>query len=249
MMTYDQSVFFVTMTAKKVYELSVVSKKGGAVTTITAGKGKLTLLGVYIDRVIFRDKDGAVYQAGLDLQNCKMIFQAPEMYSMSPEFQGLFIHGKYLYYPTDYEAVPYPISDDGTQVLQLMKHTVRRISLDNPVGAGELVAENVLDHYMFGITDNVFYYSPCIAGKPNRGYYHNFTGGILKGVNVETLETVEIKEDTGLEFISPNAFACGDGIISVSFPMREGYNIKYNDGDSICLYDIKTGALYALYTT
>ena len=243
-MTYDQWVFFVTLNSKDEYQLNVVLKQGGEITTITVGKGEIALLGAYNGRVIFRDKDDAVYQVGFDLKNCQKIFQAPEMYSNLADFQGLFVHGKYLYYPTDYGVIPYPLNEDGTQVANLLQHSVRRISLDNPNGESELVVDNVLDYNMYGVSEDVFYYSPCIAGETVKGCYYNFTGGILKGVNLNTLEAVELNEEVGLDFCY-GSFVSGNAVIGVAFPVRKGYHLKVDDSLT-CLYDIRTGALYSL---
>lgn len=249
MMTYDQQVFFTTQNEKNSFQLNVVSKKGGDVTTISVGSGPILFLGVYNDQVIFLDcLVGAVYKAGLDLQNCEKIFQTPEVVEtgMSGKFNGTFVHGNYLYFSADYEMIDYPINE--IQTVHFMKHSLRRVPMDDLQGEGELVADNVYEENVYGVVDNVLYYTPCLPGDTVQGYYYNFDGGQLRAVDLATLKPVEIKEDTGISFRS-NGWISGDGIISAVFPVKAGYNITFTDGNYICLYDIKTGALYPIYTT
>lgn len=250
LMAYDQTLFFITQTASNQFTLNQISKFGGTVTTAKAGEGVLTLLGVYQDQIIFRDGDATIYQAGFDLQNIKEIYQVKEDLSYSMEANGynsVFVHDEYLYFNADYEAVPFELNP--SQWMNLLRHTIRRLALKDPKGEGELVAENVLDFCVYGIVDDILYFSPCIGGEINEGYYYNFTGGLLKGVNVKTLEPAEMNEDCGLYFGGIDAPMCSNALISTAFPVRKGYNIKSNEGYYKCLYDIKTGALYPLYTT
>lgn len=260
MMTYDQLVFFVTQSASNTYQLNAVAKSNESnmnsearkgVVSISAGEGKLTLLGIYNEQVIFRDDDGAIYKADFDLQNCEKFYQVIEVFTTSTDenFQSVFVHGEYLYFCSDYETVSYAGNKSGTRILKLLRHSVRRVSLDDPQPEGEMVAENVYADRMFGIVNNVFYYSPCTADEWLDGYYFNFTGGLLKGVDLETLKPIEMNEDTGLYFIKTDSAICENALIASAFPVREGYNITYDDDNYICLYDIKTGALYPLYTT
>lgn len=250
LMTYDQTVLFVTQTASNQFKLNQISKSGGKVTTADVGEGELTLLGVYQDQILLRDGDATIYQADFDLQNIQEIYQVKEDLSQSMSADGyssVFVYGEYLYFNADYEAVPYQLSP--TQSMNLLKHTIRRVELDDPRGEGELVADNVLDFCVYGIVDDVLYYSPCVGGEKNEGYYYNFTGGLLKGVNLKTLESAAINEDCGLYFGSTDTPMCSNALISTVFPVRKGYNIKSNEGMYVCLYDIKTGALYPLIKT
>ena len=250
LMTYDQTVFFITQTASNQFTLNQISKSGGTVTTAKSGEGALTLLGVYQDQIIFRDGDATIYQAGFDLQNIQEIYQVEEdlSYSMAADgYNSVFVHDGYLYFSADYEAVPFELNP--SQWMNLLRHTIRRLALKDPKGEGEIVAENVLDFCVYGIVDDVLYFSPCVGGEINEGYYYNFTGGLLKGVNVKTLEPVEMNEDCGLYFGSTDAPMCSNALIGTAFPVRKGYHIKSNEGYYKCLYDIQTGALYPLYTT
>lgn len=250
MMSYDQSLFFVTQTAENEYQLNVIAKTGGDVTTVSIGEGQLTMLGVHNEQVILRDGDATIYKAGLDLQNIEEIYQVAEDLSLSAISNGyepLFIHAGYLYFWADYAAVPYNLYYD--QWIDLLSHSIRRVSLDDPQGEGELVAENVLDDSVLGIVDDVLYYSPCVAGETLEGYYYNFNGGLLKGVDLKTLQPAQVKEDCGLYCYGGWTVMSGDALMANFFVTRPGYSYPAAGENCICLYDYKTGALYRLYLT
>lgn len=250
MMSYDQALFFVTQTADNEYKLNVVAKTGGDVTTVSIGEGQLTMLGVHNEQVILRDGDATIYKAGLDLQNLEEIYQVEEDLSLSGIANGyepLFIHAGYLYFWADYAAVSYGLFADNR--IDLLSHSIRRVSLDAPQGEGELVAENVLDDSVHGIVDDVLYYSPCAAGETLEGYYYNFNGGLLKGVDLKTLQPAQVKEDCGLYCYGGWTVMSGQALLANFFVTRPGYSYTPQGEQYMCLYDIKTGALYRLYMT
>ena len=198
--------------------------------------------------VYYHDIAGNIYRATFDLQNPEFIYYAESISAMDPEHVGTFIYGEYLYYETDYETVPYPMSIDGTMVINFAKHSIRRVPLDNLYGESELVAENVLDNYVFGVGNNVLYYQPCVMAEeveePGKEYYFNFTGGQLLGVDLDTLEPAKIINDVGLDI---DGYATGNVLFLRAFPTDGRYNKRdrYDGWGSIrCVLDTTTGALY-----
>lgn len=252
-MSYDQNLYYIAhqgVSAQGVsrYSVNGLSKKGGEITTVMVGEGKLSLLGVYNEKVILKDSDGTVYQADLALQNVEEIFQADEevQISMSSDFEGVFLHESYLYFCDDYEVVTY--QPYTTMTMELLSHSVRRISLDNLQGESELVAENVFDDHMYGVVDDVFYYAPCEPGPKESNRYYNFTGGLLKGVDLNTLEPVEMLEYCGMDFNKLNLI-CGDALVGTALPIDWNTHLVHPEGAYRYIYDMKTGALYPLYRT
>lgn len=252
-MTYDKWVFFMSCTADGVYSMNVVSKKGGNITTLEVGKHGWTLMWANDDHVYYRDTAGNIYRATLDLQNPEFIYYAESISAMDSEYIGTFIHGEYLYFEADYEIVPYPISVDGTQAIQFTKHSIRRVPLNNLNGASELVAENVLDYFVLGVGNNILYYQPCCVEerKPGAGhpYYFDWTGGQLLGVNLDTLEQVDMINDVGLDFGDKyGSVVCGNALIVSAFPLDDRYHKdRYGSwGSCRFLYDTTTGALYPI---
>ena len=247
MMTYDQWVFFMTDNAEGVYSLNVVSKKGGDITTIEVGKHGWTLMWANDDHVYYQDTAGNIYRATLDLQNPEFVFYAETISAMDPDRIGTFIHGNYLYYEADYETAPFYI---GQTAINFAKHSVRRVPLDNLYGESELVAENVLDNCVLGVGNNVLYYQPCIlAEKTAKEYYFNWTGGQLLGVNLDTLEQVDMINDVGLDFTAPDwCYAEGNALIVTPMPTDGRYHKDRYSGWGMLrfLYDIRTGALYPI---
>ncbi len=250
-MSYDQSVYFVTQTAANEYSVNRIAKSGGEVTTISVGNDGASFLGVYDEQIIFRDGDATIYKADFDLKNCEEIYQVEEDLSLSMNVNGfasVFVHDGYLYFCADYEAIPFELTP--TQSMNLFKHSIRRLPLNDLDQEGEIVAPNVLDDSMFGIVDDVFYYAPCEPGETLDRYYWNWNEGQLKGVDLNTLEEVYFNEDCGLVFASTCTVMCGDGILDTVFRLDDRYNIPYEQTGGIrCIYDIKTGALCPLYAT
>ena len=253
-MTYDQWLFFMTCTADGVYSINVVSKKGGEITTLEVGKHGWSLMWANDDHVYYQDTAGNIYRATLDLQNAEFFFYAETISAINPDRIGTFIHRNYLYYDADYETVSYSLSVDGTQVINLAKHSIRRVPLGNVNGESELVAENVLDSYIFGVGNNVLYYQPCIMAEeikePEKQYYYNWTGGQLLGVNLDTLEQVDMINDIGLDLSAPDwCYAVGNTLIVNPLPTDGRYHHDYSSGMwglHYFVYDTTTGALYPI---
>ena len=250
-MTYDQWVFFMSCTADGVYSINVASKKDGKLKTLEVGKHGWTLMWANDDHVYYQDTAGNIYRATLDLKNPEFIFYAETISAMDPDRIGTFIHGNYLYYEADYEIVPYYI---GLDAIQFAKHTIRRVPLNNLYGESELVAENVLDNCVFGVGNNVLYYQPCsiVEGKygPGHPFYFDWTGGLLMGVNLDTLEQVDMINDIGLDLTDPHGnYAMGNVLMVSPFPIDSRYNNldRYSGwGSYHFLYNPTTGALYPI---
>ena len=245
-MTYDQWLFFTTLNAKGVYILNVIAKTGGDITSLELGKHGWNLMWANDDYIYYQDSAGNVYRATLDLQNPEFIYYAETISVMEPNHIGTFIHGDYLYFESDYETVPYPMSVDGSMVLNWSKHSIRRVPLDNLYGESELVAENVLDCYVFGVGNNVLYYQPCIMGEGDKqgiDYYFPFTGGQLMGVDLDTLEPAEIVNDIGLDL---DGYAIGNVLYVRGFPTdsRYTYDRYAGWGTTMLILDTRTGAVY-----
>ena len=252
-MTYDQWVFFMSCNADGVYSLNVAPKKEGEIKTLEVGKHGWTLMWANDDHVYYQDTAGNIYRATLDLQNPEFVYYAETISAMDPERIGTFIHGEYLYFEADYEIVPYPISVDGTQAIQFAKHTIRRVPLDNLYGESELVAENVLDYCVLGVGNNILYYQPCCVEDRKAGaggtYYFDWTGGQLLGVNLDTLEQVEMINDVGLDMGDKyGSIVCGNALIVAAVPLDGRYHKDRYSGWGSCrfLYDTTTGALYPI---
>ena len=245
-MTYDQWMFFTTVNAEGIFSLNVISKKGGKITTLEVGKHGWYLMWANDDHVYYQDTAGNIYRATLDLQNPEFFFYAETISARDPERIGTFIHDDYLYFESDYEIVPFYI---GNTVINFAKHTIRRVTLDNVYGESELVAENVLDNFVFGVGNNVLYYQPCIMGETTDNRYDfNWTGGQLLGVNLDTLEPAEMVNDVGLNMNGQTTYAKGSALIVHAFPTDGRY---YRDADTdwgmlAFFLDTTTGALYPL---
>lgn len=243
MMTYDQWVFFMTVNAQGVYSINVISKKGGDLTTLEVGKHGWTLMYADDNYVYYQDSAGNIYRATLDLKNPEFIFYAETISAMDPEHVGTFIYGDYLYYEADYETVPYAI---GLDTINFAKHTIRRVPLDNLQAESQVVAENVLDNYVFGVGNNVLYYQPCVMGESaGKDYYFNWSGGQVLGVNLDTLEQVEMVNDCGLDIAGKDSYASGNALFVSAFPIDDRYHQDRNGsmGELTLLYDTRTGAL------
>lgn len=248
-MTYDNQVFFITCTAEGVYSANVVSKKGGDITTLELGKHGWTLMWATDDHMYYQDNAGNIYRATLDLKNPEFVFYAETISAMAPDRIGTFIHGNYLYYEADYEIVPYLIT---TETINFAKHSIYRVPLNNLYGESELVVENVLDNCVFGVGNNVLYYQPCVMGeRVSKEYYFNWTGGQLLGVNLDTLEPVEMINDIGLDLTAPDlCYTVGNALIVTAMPIDDRYHCNRYAGWGMrrLLYDTTTGALYPLCT-
>ena len=248
MMTYDQWVFFVTNDAEGIYSINVVSKQGGEVKSLKKDKYGCSLLHADDHYVYYQDNAGNIYRATLDLQNSEFVYYAETISAMQPDRIGTFIHGDYLYFEADYETVPYSV---GLDTINFAKHSIRRVSLNNLNGASELVAENVLDNYVFGVGNNVLYYQPCIMAEDeetSKKYYFNWTGGQLLGVNLDTLEQVEMVNDVALNISGKLSYAIGNALFVTALPTDGRYNADRNSGWGMYrfLLDTRTGALYPI---
>lgn len=254
MMTYDKWIFFITVTEAGDCSLSRINKDGKEAATLALGGDTFHMMDVYDDHIILRDSDATIYRLDFDLTACEALYQVEEDLQMAyGYFESVFIHDGYLYFCADFATVDYPIS--AHQSIPHIVHTVRRLPMDSLEGEGEVVAENIYEDAMYGISDNVFYYSPCEPGESLQGYSYNFSGGKLKGVDLDTLEPIGMTEDLGFAFV-PGVSVHGDGIISEIVPLRDLNNIiseqkmlEYEtDGLQgrrfTCIYDIRTGALY-----
>ena len=247
-MTYDQWLFFTTEDAEGICSIHVISKKGGDITTLEVGKNGWSLMYADDNYVYYQDTAGNIYRATLDLQNPEFIYYAESISAMESNYIGTFIHNGYLYFEADYEIVPFYIGEDA---IQFAKHSIRRVPLDNLYGENELVAENILDNYVFGVGNNVLYYQPCciVEGKYDSGYeyYFDWTGGQLLGVNLDTLEQVDMINDIGLDINAQISHAQGNALFVHAFPTDGRYHRDRDDSSwgMLCfLYDTTTGALY-----
>lgn len=258
MMTYGDKLFFITQSAEGEYELNSIGKDGKDRKTRSFGNEKITMIDVYDGKLLLRDSDATIYTLSFDLADCEEVLQIEEDLTMSLSadgFETVFTHDGYLYYCDDFATVEYqPSADHPDFLLNLLTHSVRRLPLSDLSGESELVAENIFDDHMYGISNNVFYYAPCepIAEIPE--YNFNYTSGKLMGVDLDTLETVVVQEDCGFHASPvPRHFMQGDGLFAMIFFVREGYFIEDvpvadpdNTTNYYCIFDIKTGALYTL---
>lgn len=251
-MTYDQFVFFTTYSAQGKYSIHVVSKKGGEIKSLELGNYKHSLIWANDNYVYYQDSAGNIFRVGHNLENPEFIFYAESISAMNPEHQGTFIYGEYIYYESDYETVPYSMSIDGSLMINFAKHTIRRVPLENPQGESELVAENVLDNYIYGVGNNVLYYQPCIMAdnvqEPGKEYYFNFTGGQLIGINLDTLEQAQIVNDVGLDILGNDSYTLGNMLLVHAFPTDGRYHRDRWEGWGMIYFILvpSTGALYPL---
>lgn len=250
MMAYDQWLFFMTVNADGVYSINVISKKGGDITSLEVGKHGWNFMWANDDYIYYQDSAGNIYRATLDLKNPEFIYYAESIAAMEPDYIGTFIHGNYLYFESDYELIPYSegISVDGSMVINFAKHSIRRVPLDDLYGESELVAENVLDNYVFGVGNNILYYQPCIMGEwTSDDYYFNWTGGQLRGVDLDTLEPAEIVNDIGLDINGQTGYVQGNILFAVeALPTDDRYYMdRYSGmGNMIMVLDTISGSLY-----
>lgn len=257
LMTYDDRLFFITRSAEGEYQLHSIGKDGEDHKTLSFGGEQITMIDVYNRNVILRDLDATIYEVDFDLTKSEEIFQVEEDLMLSWDPSGfVFTHDGYLYYCDDFETVDYqPYPDREDFIVEPLSHSVRRLPLDDLKGEGELVVENVYDDQMYGIVDNVFYYAPCEPVEFIDGWSFNYTNGKIKGIDLKTLEPIEMREDAGIfASVGKNFFMNGDGLFAYFFIVREGYftvNLwPYDENDYstiyYCIYDIKTGSLYPL---
>lgn len=259
MVAYGERLFILTTDADNDYTLHSVTKDGKQHRSTIVGEGQLKLIDVYGERVIVRDGDGTIYSLSFDLQSCEEIYQIEDDLTLSgieDFFKGAFIYDDYLYYVSDFEVTEYyPYKDDPINnpevSYSLLGHSLRRLPMGDLTGEGELVAQNIYDGSMFGIVDNVFYYVPCEPGEKADDCHLNFTGGLLKGVDLETLQPIEMKEDIGLFITNSDCQMSGNAIIGGFFEIKDilPYDFQPDElvpRDFYYLYDYKTGAIYPL---
>ncbi len=200
MLNYGDTIFFVTQSADGEVALHSLSKDGKSHESTVMGNELVVLMDVYDESLILRDQSGSVYRVPFDLESVEEIFRNEEDLTLSWNSSGFtFVDGDYLYYCADFKTVDYyPYPDHPDFLVQPLSHSVRRVRLDAPDAESELIAENVFDDQMYGISEGIFYYAPCEPTDFLEGYYFNFTSGKIKGVDIETLEEVEMKEDYGI---------------------------------------------------
>ncbi len=253
MMSYGEYLYIVMWSAVNSYELYEIHKSTKEVHTLALGTGRIEL--IYADGEFIYVSgwtDGTLYRVGRELQTSEPIFTPPELVTVSEaeETIGMFIDNGYIYYRADYEEIPMWIND--TQTIEPFRYNIRRVSLDNPQGEGELVAEGIFELCDFGIAGNKFYFTPMDYGEKSNDYYYNFNNGRFCVVDLMTLETTDVVSDSGLLFEGgENDIISERYIISHIRPIADkGYDLTMNDGATyFTLYDFETGALYQIYAT
>lgn len=160
----------------------------------------------------------------------------------------MFTEGEYLYFYADFEVLPFPAWDTSGRMYDFIKHSIRRIRLDDPTGEGELVAESVYEKEVYGVYNNVLYYGPFdvntqIEVKNCQPMYHS--KGTILGVDLETLETYTVVSDCGLNFEMHPYYINDRCIIGAMSPYRPMKGMQ-GWGWPICLYDFETGAIYCV---
>lgn len=248
MMSYGDRLYIVTQSAENKCQLVFIDKTSKAMSSIALGEGLINLISATDDLVYLNDAEGNIYRLAQNLESPELI-SSVEAYAVNSfdKSYGIFIEGDYLYYRANYETSSYPITE--TQYAEPVSYDIYRRPLADLQSEGELVAEDIFESCSFGVAGGKFYYSPMQYGEKEDKYYLNFTSGILRAVDLETLEVTDVVSDSGIMFEGiEDAVISEDYIISLLRPIAEnGYDRSLSDGSKYqALYEFATGNLYAL---
>lgn len=253
MMAYGDNIYIVLTTAESAYQLIVYDKKTKECRSVSVGKGRTELISADDNNVYFCDwHDGSLYRSDLDLSNVKQIYKLDEVYNSSTrEFPtiGMFIHDGMLYYRADFESFEVPISE--LQKASLIKYKIKRLPLSALDGKGEVVATDVLQDGELNVAGNALYYVPADLGERSRDCYYNLSSGRYCKVDLETLESVDILNNSGL-FLDNGCYGFATEryvvttIRALTTQWEEKWNYQYA-GSYFVLYDLETGALFPLF--
>lgn len=251
LMSYGDYLYFTTQTSEDTMEFNTVKKTGGEVNSLTPGDSYLRLIGANKQAAYVNDDKGNVYAIDPEGESYELIYTVAEVYHIGIDRHAdlnMFTEGDYLYFFADHEIETAPMWDDSGREIERIKHTIRRVKLDDPSGEGELVAESVFEKEVYGVYNGVLYYGPfdlCtqLEGKNIQPLYHS--KGTIKGVNLETLETFNAVTDCGFNFEAHPYYINDRCIIGIMQPYRE-IDFTSKVGFYIMLLDFETGGMYCV---
>lgn len=256
MATYKDSVYFVTQSSDDSYKINMVKKSGGTATCLEFGKVYLNLIGGNQRGLYLNDEKGNVYHVDYELTSSKIIYTAGESYPMIvgsevAEF-GMFVDENYLYFYADYETQTFPWGTKNT--IDFIKHSIRRIHLDDLSQGAELVVDDVFEKAVYGIYNGVLYYGPYrvstdLTNTNDPTYISQFShsNGTIRGVNLSTLESGDLVSDCGMNFEVGPYIITDKYIIGTIHPYKAGLGIdSASSGMMILMYDFRSGAIYRL---
>lgn len=251
MAIFKDGIYFITQSSDDSYKINMIKKTGGDVVTLSAGEGRLRMLGGNQTALYLNDKKGDVYAVDYEMKSAEVVYSITEFYPSSDGYLGAFINGDYLYFFADFEMQTFPWDGD---TIDFVKHSIRRIRLDTFEGEGEIVADDVFEDAVYGIYQGILYYGPY-APKTDLDYkndpayvdYYTHSNGTIRCVDLNTLEKQDVVSDCGLN-IEYKIFAITDKyIVSIVHPYRSDFGLSpYTSGSMIFLYVFESGALYRL---
>lgn len=254
MMSYGENLYVVTQSALNEFQVNLIDKENKTLTELTIGDGQINLLFADDEYIYLNDYAGNVYRAALDLQSHEPIHTVEVLvFNLNDYSHGIFIEGGYLYYRADYASDLFPINE--LQSIEPKHYNVYRLPMSDFDRSPELVAENVFENGEMGVAGGKLYYTPMKYGESDEGpdNYFNFTSGMLRSVDLTTLETADVVNDCGFMFDGRRlGKQIGENfVITTVRPYQDkGYDYTMNDGYRyVTLYDFTTGDLYALLAT
>lgn len=258
-MTYRDRIYFVTQTQSARFELHTILKSGGEVTTLSPGDGYINLVGANDEGIYVNDVKGNIYSLGLNFEDSELIYTLEEVHPTSTNRiaeLGMFVEGEYLYFLGDFEVKVYPYDEQKPDWYKMLKHSIKRLKISDPVGSEELVASDVCYDAVYGVYKGVLYYGPFDVTVGIRTEQHQMdasnicvSGGTIKGVKLDSLETFDAITDSGYNYQFGPFYINDRCVIAVADPYRNGMGITVSTyGSWPTLLDFETGALYNVRT-
>lgn len=253
MMSYGENLYVVTQSALNEFQVNLIDKENKTMTELPIGDGQINLLSADDEFIYLNDYEGNIYRASSDLQSHELIHTVEVLvFNLNDYTHGIFIDGGYLYFRGDYDTLPFQATE--LAVFEPKRYNIYRLPLNDLDGERELVAEGVFEDDDLGVAGGKFYYAPMKYGEADDrpGFYYNFTSGMLKCVDLTTLETTDVLTDCGFELEGGSGKLVGETFVIAHIrPYKDmGYDFTNSDASSyIALYDFTTGDLYALIKT
>lgn len=251
---FEDRLYFTTQTSEDSMAIHTVLKSGGEVVTQTPGDSYLNLIGGNQNGIYVNDEKGNIYALDHAFESADLIYTVSEVYPMKygdPVSLNMFVEGEYLYFFADF-TVEELTWGDATD--EFIRHSIRRVRVDHPVGEGEVVAESVYEQAVYGVHDGVLYYAPFNVKvglkEMDSTVYHSYfshSDGTITGVNLSTLETQNVTTDCGINFQNVCYYVDDQCFIGIAHPYKNGMGLDLStSGTMVVLFVYESGAVYRL---
>lgn len=252
---YDDQIFFVTTDEDGNYKVVIIDKSGKIKYETSELKNKIDLIGYENGTLYYADLQGNVYASSMDNKDGRLIFSDSSFVLLDTESTSsrMFVEQGFLYFDSEliYKETQILNAYGTMQTYNLPVRTISRISLDDPHGSAQVVAENVFQSSVHGVCNGKLFYCKLTPGETAKGGYWNFCSGDIYSVDLSTLETTIFASDIGMQFDLSMCYFSERFCVGLMAAYSPSYTEIYDEYDGgskfVCaLYDFATEQVFVL---